>query len=524
MTPSADRLIRRLRQRIDAGQYDAALLSARKWAALDPAEAMPCYWEGYCLERLGQAQAAEDSLRQGLQRQADHPECLSLLARCLAAQGRQKDAWETARQAENMNSENPEVWETVGIVYGWVNEFAAAARAFEKVREMQPENSGNLISLAGMLNYCHRVDEAEEVYHQVLALEPTRFLSYWSLAQLRKQTANRNHVDLLKRQLSQYGSQADAQLYLNLALAKELEDLDRYEESFSHLSAGMNERRRRIAYHSDQDRELFDTMKRTFDPAFCQAPGPHDPNDEAIFIVSMPRTGSTLLEQLIAAHPDVFAAGELQNMLAAWVQQIGKDPATLTPVDVAAAGRRLDFARLGRDYIESTRPRSGKTPRFIDKLPTNFLYLGAILKALPNARVVHMTRNPMDTCYANYKQLFARNAHPWSYDQEELAAYFRRYRDLMDHWHECFPGAICDVSYEALVQDTETEMRRVFEFLGLQWVSEYLDYRKKEQAVGTASTAQVRQAVYQTSLQKWRHYERQLQPLRRALGPALGEN
>ena len=231
----------------------------------------------------------------------------------------------------------------------------------------------------------------------------------------------------------------------------------------------------------------------------------------------MPRTGSTLLEQLIAAHPDVYAAGELHNFFASWIEQLKPSLRDITALDAVAAGGQLDFERLGRDYIQSTRPRTGHTARFIDKLPDNFLYVGAILKALPGARVIHMTRNPMDTCYAVFKQLFARNAHPYSYDQQEMASYYGLYRELMAHWHRCYPGAIFEVSYEALVQDTEKEMERVYDFLGLEWRSEYLEYRKKKQAVGTASTAQVRQPVYSSSLEKWRHYEQQLQPLKQSL-------
>jgi tetratricopeptide (TPR) repeat protein len=513
MSFSVDRHIRRTEERYQAGQYDAALLSARKWVAQEPENPMARYWQGLCLERLGQPDEAELVLREGLSLDPGHTECLSMLARCEAAQGKQRDAYETARRAEQLGSDKAKVWESIGIVYGWINEFQDAARMFEKVREMQPDNVGNLSNLASMLNYCHRVDESDAIYRQALQLDPTRFLLYWSLSQLSKQTPDNNHVSMLQQKLAEYAEYADAQLYLNLALAKELEDLERYAESFSHLTAGMRERRKRIDYRTEDDRQLFDTIRRTFSPAFCQAPGPHEGNAEPIFILGMPRTGSTLLEQMVAADPEVFAAGELHNFFASWVGQLKPSLPNMTTIDAIAAGGRLDFARLGREYIQSTRPRTGHTTRFIDKLPDNFLYVGAILKALPNARVIHMTRNPVDTCYAVYKQLFARMAHPYSYDQKELALYYCLYRDLMTHWKQCFPGAIFEVSYDSLIQDTENQMQRVFDFLGLEWRSEYLEYRKKKQAVGTASTAQVRQPVYRSSLEKWRHYEQQLQPL-----------
>lgn len=520
MSFSVERHIRRTEQRFREGQFDAALFSAKKWATHDPNSPLPYFWQGRCLERLGQLETADVALREGLKRDPHNPECLSMLARCEVAQGRQREAWELARQAEQHNSRNPATWETIGIVYGWVNEFEDAVRVFKKVRELQPDNSSNLINLAGMLNNCHDVEAAEETYRKALELEPNRFIVYWSLSQLRKQSRENNHVDMLQHRLEQYAGEPDAQLYLNLALAKEFEDLERHAESFTHLAAGMSERRRRIDYRTDDDRLMFDTIKRTFSQEFCQAPSLHEENNEAIFIVGMPRTGSTLLEQLIAADADVFAAGELHSFFAAWLQQIKPSLSHFTPVEIIAGGARLDFGRLGRDYIDSTRPRTGRTARFIDKLPDNFLYIGAILKALPNARIIHMARNPMDTCYAVYKQLFARNAHAYSYDQNELGQRFLMYRELMEHWQQCYPGAIHTVHYESLVQNTSDVMQSVFDFLGLQWNENYLDYRKNRQAVGTASTAQVRQAVYRSSVEKWRHYEVQLRPLKQELQAA----
>ncbi|KAA1194330.1 tetratricopeptide repeat protein [Pseudohalioglobus sediminis] len=517
MTGSAERHLRQLQQRVKLKQFDAALLSARKYAAAEPGNPAAHYWEGYCLMRLRKPQQAETPLRKALAIDAQHAESLSLLGRCLIGQGRHRDALETARQAETLASDNAEVWDAIGVVYGQLHEYQEAVRMFRRVRELRPDSARNLFNLAGMLNFCHEIAESEAVYREALRLEPTRFLSYWSLSQMKKQTAADNNIALLRAQLQRYASHPDGGLHLNLALAKELEDLGEYAQSFEYLQAGMANKRRRLKYDLEQDRRLFTTLQDTFSPAFCQRETAASDNGEPIFILGMPRTGTTLLEQIVGAHTEVFAAGELQNFFAAWVAQARSQLERVTPLATMACGAQLDFARLGDDYVASTRPRTGHSMRFIDKMPNNFLYLGAIALALPQAKILHMTRHPMDTCYSNYKQLFGRNACPYSYTQEEMAGYYLLYRDLMAHWESCFPGRICRVSYEQLVSDTENEARRVMDFLELDWQEDCLQYHRLKQAVGTASTAQVRQPVYTSSVQKWRCYEQQLQPMRDVL-------
>jgi Tfp pilus assembly protein PilF len=508
------RHLRKLKQRLDVKQFDAALLSANSYARAEPGNPMAHYWVGYCYMRLRQPAEAEEPLRRALSINGSHPESLSLLGRCLIGQGRHREALETARNAEALQSDNPEVWDAIGVVYGQLNEYADAARVFRRIQRLRPENSRNLFNLASMLNYCHETEEAEKIYRRALELYPTRFLNYWSLSQMKKQTIDDNNIDWLRARLARYAREPDAPLHINLALAKELEDIGDYASSFSHLEAGMNCKRARLEYMPEQDQRLFATIQRTFNREFCQREHTAADNAEAIFIVGMPRTGTTLLEQIIAAHSEVFAAGELQHFFAAWMSQARPQLPRISPEAAMAFGTSLDFRRLGEDYIASTRPRTGRTARFIDKMPNNFLYLGAIATALPRAKIIHMTRDPMDTCYANYKQLFGRSACPYSYTQVELAEYYRLYRNLMDHWEDCFPGRIYAISYEELVEDTETTAREVLARLELDWQPRCLEFHTLKQAVGTASTAQVRQPVYRSSVQKWRHYEAQLAPMR----------
>ncbi|MCY4212096.1 MAG: sulfotransferase [Gammaproteobacteria bacterium] len=517
---AAERHLGALRRRIANKQFDAALVAARKYAARQPGNPNAHYYEGYCLMRLRKRWQAEAPLRRALAIEARHAESLSLLGRCLVGQGRHREALETAKRSEELESRNPEVWDAIGVVYGELNEYAQAVRAFRRVRELRPDSVRNLFNLAGMLNFCHQTEEAEAVHLQALGMAPTQFHGYWSLSQMRRQTRRNNHLSLLRTQLQSHGEHPEGGIHLNLALAKELEDIGEHAESFVHLAAGMQRKRDQLQYSLAEDRRLLAGIREVFSPAFCQAEATGSDSEEPIFILGMPRTGTTLLEQILGAHSEVFAAGELRNFFAAWLVQARPRIERLTPQAAMAFGAQLDFARLGGDYVASTRPRTGHRPRFIDKMPNNFLYLGAIALALPKAKILHMTRDPMDTCYANYKQLFGRSACPYSYTQEEMAGYYLLYRELMAHWEACLPGRIGTVSYERLVADTGTETRRALEFLGLEWQPQCLEYWRLKQAVGTASTAQVREPVYATSVGKWRCYEDQLAPMRETLTAA----
>ena len=244
--------------------------------------------------------------------------------------------------------------------------------------------------------------------------------------------------------------------------------------------------------------------------------------DGPIFIIGMPRTGTTLLERILAAHSMVVSAGELHDFSSELVKEIVRvnDGKAVAKSEIVAASLQVDFARLGENYIDAARQATDASSTWIiDKLPFNFLYCGLIHRALPKARIIHMTRNPMDTCYAVFKTLFGQ-AYPFSYDLDELATYFIAYRRLMDHWHAVMPGLILDVGYEDVVANTEDEARRLIEHCGLQWEPECLEFHKSSDATTTASAAQVRQPVYSSSVQKWRNYDEQLAPLKARLKAA----
>jgi hypothetical protein len=235
----------------------------------------------------------------------------------------------------------------------------------------------------------------------------------------------------------------------------------------------------------------------------------------------MPRTGTTLVERILGSHSEVVSLGELVDFPGAMTDLALQTHARLgsTDPDLLRASLQMDFAELGRNYLKAVRQLAGDTPYFVDKLPFNFRYCGLIHQALPNAKIIHLTRDPLDTCYAIFKTLFI-NAYHYSYQLDELAQFYVGYRRTMDHWHAVMPGVICDVSYESLVDDPPAQCRRLLEFCGLPWQDPVLDFHESRAASNTASAAQVRKPIYRSSVRKWRHFEAQLQPVVRRLAAA----
>lgn len=517
MSVQQDARAKAIIEHVRAQRFDRAGSLAKAWCKEVPMDANAHYWAGYCEMRSARVQAAEQSLRRGLECDPRHAECQSLLGRSLFAQGRVREALAAAEAAEGLDSHNPEVWDAVGVVYGNLGEYERALQAFRTVEGRRPKSARNLFNLASMLNFCDRPEAAEDYYRKALSIQPTKFIAYWSLAQLRRQSISSNHIEWLLSCHTRFHEIPDARLYLSMALAKEYEDIEDYDQSFAWLRRGNEEKRARISYSPEQDRRQFAGIQAAFDQVLDIDRVLGHENREPIFIVGLPRTGTTLLEQMVCGHEHVFAAGELQNFPAEMTRMARERVTGLKVSEIFEVARDLDFSELGRRYISSTRPRTGKLPRFIDKMPNNFLHLGAIARALPYAKILHLRRNPMDSCFSNYKQLFGANACPHSYRLEEMAHYYRLYESLMAHWRRTLPGRVYDVDYETLVSDPEGTLRGVFAHLELDWREEALRFHERSRPVGTASTAQIRQPLYASSVGKWRRYEPHLQPLVTAL-------
>ncbi len=307
-------------------------------------------------------------------------------------------------------------------------------------------------------------------------------------------------------------------MQLSYALAKEYEDIGEHEKSFVNLNQGASTRREHMTYDVQNDVETINKIISVYQPGLFDGRINGSNNDEPIFILGMPRSGTTLVERILSSHSMVFSAGEL-NQFATQLMRLAHNYSRgkkLPRTELIELTRSLDFTELGNAYIESTRHLTGNTPRFIDKLPLNFLYVGLIHLALPNARIINLRRHPMATGYAVYKYLFT-NAYPFSYDLADIGNYYVAYHKLMQHWINILPDIIHTISYEDLVKNTELSVRTLLEFCDLPWEDGCLNFFENKQASTTASASQVRENIYTSSVAQWRNYQKQLAPLENIL-------
>ena len=400
----------------------------------------------------------------------------------------------------------------LGEFLGRLERYEEACAAYDRALAIDADNPRYLFNRAAVRRYVGRIDDAESDYDRVIATDPSDVEAWCNRSELRSQTPDRNHIeDLLKRLRAGFAAAID-EAPIRYALAKENEDIARYAQSWGHLAAGAAIRRRHLKYDVRHDVQTVSWIIQSFPAAPLATDGYR--STEPIFILGMPRTGSTLLERIMSGNVGIYAAGELIDFAAALVDavhhKLGRQQ--IARRDLVAASATVDFTALGASYLERTRPRTGHTPYFIDKMPLNYLYSGIIHAALPNAHILHLARHPLATCYAVFKTLF-NQGYPFSYDLTEVAEYYIGYHQLMTHWRRVIPDTILDVSYEKLVTSPATEARRVFDHCGLEWSDNCLDIGQRDTASTTASAAQVRRPIYSTSVDLWRQYEGPLAPV-----------
>ena len=383
-----------------------------------------------------------------------------------------------------------------------------AEDCFARSLATEPENPEYLYNHATALIALGRLADAEAALDQVVALAPQDGDAWYNRATLRRQSLADNHAAALEVRLAQVTNPGPAQVPLFYALAKELEDIGEYQRSFAALKRGADLRRQRLAYRVQDDVETMTLIASAFDADFfARMAGGHG-DVRPIFIVGLPRSGSTLVDRILSSHSSIASRGERTDLAMEVVRTAG--PAS-SKADLVQRSSRMDFRLLGERYCAHL-PATPEL-RLIDKTPANFLYLGLIAAALPQARIVHIRRNPMDACYAMYKTLF-RMAYPFSYDLRDLGHYWLAYARLMAHWRKVLPAAqLLEVDSEALVSDQEAVSRRLLAHVGLPWEDACLSFERNRAPSLTASAAQVRQPIYRSSVALWRRYENELAPL-----------
>ncbi|MBS0571458.1 MAG: sulfotransferase [Proteobacteria bacterium] len=359
-----------------------------------------------------------------------------------------------------------------------------------------------------------RIREAEAELRECVRLDPGFGRAWQELARLRPQTESDNHLAPLEQALGRVAPGSYEHAAIEFARYKELEDLGRYAEAWAALARGNALMYARHRHDPQVTVRLFADLARVCTTQFLHPAAANTDGAQPIFIIGMPRSGTTLLDRVLGNHSQVAAVGELDDF-ARQMRWCADHRSTLDDTVIARLPG-MDFAELGRRYLEQTRWRAGAKPLYTDKLPRNWMVAGLIRKALPGARLLHLVRDPMDVCFSNFRALFA-DAFAHIYDLEALASHYRVYRRTMAHWHAAMPGQILDVAYADLVADPEGTLRKVLAFCGLDWEPGCTDITRNRSAVSTLSAAQVREPVHTRFVDAWRRYEQHLAPLARAL-------
>ena len=447
--------------------------------------------------------------------QEDHGAAWANLAKQFMISGQPARADAALAKAVKHHDGNPIVLDTISAVYGLFGDQGEASKWIEQAVQKDPKSVPLLVNLANNQMFLGRLDDAELSLRKALRYQPGNANAHWVLANLKKAT-DTEHVREMERLVQNETRNQRSLAFLYYGLGKELEDLEEWDRAFDAFAKGAAARRTTLEFDEQAEIEMYEAFDKVFTEDWLQQDaGGHD-DPAPIFIIGQPRTGTTLVERIITSHSQVYSAGELKQFGIAVRRLSDYQQPKRYSAELASAGAALDSRKLGQAYMATTEKYRGSLPRFVDKLPPNYLYLPLILKALPNAKVIHLTRNPMDACFSSFKQLFA-DAYPHSYEQAEMARHHARYFKLMSVWRERFGDRFMDIAYEDTARDVEPNARALIEFLNLPWEDACRNFHKQDAAVTTASAVQVRQPAHTRSIGRWRRYENQLEPTRQAL-------
>ncbi|HEX6259811.1 MAG TPA: sulfotransferase [Woeseiaceae bacterium] len=508
--------------------------------------------EAESLQQAGNVQKAEDIYRSILKKDPDHVEAARLLAGIASLNKRFREAevfllratslapnyaraWvdlvdaqreqekydEAIKSAERLlalEPDKPESHMVYAGVVGVAGRHHDAIASYSRTLELAPQKAAAMCGMAHHLKTVGEREEAIRQYRACIAAKPDHAEAYWSLANLKTFRFEAAEVAAMETLIRQGGLPDEALSMLHNALGLEYEAHGDFGSAFANFERCNKLRRKQESYDPVDTEATHDRVIRFFDDARLRQGAAAELHPVPIFIVGLPRSGSTLIEQILASHSMVEGTHELSDLSKAVRKYRGRRN-ELFPQTLGGL-KPEGWARLGREYLESTRKHRSGAPFFIDKNPNNFVFAGLVRLAIPNAKIINARRHPVDSCLGSYKQLFA-SGQPFTYDLTEIGEYYLQYQRLMEHWHRVVPGFVLDVHYERVVADLENEVRRMLQFCGLPFEEGCLHFHQTRRAVKTASSEQVRRPIYSGSVNVWRHYETHLGELLHILKPLL---
>ncbi len=513
---------------IDAIREDRlrdALAILRAYLLEVPGDTMALRMLGETAFRLGYKDDAEELLAQCVRMDANAPGACYSYATVLFQQHKARDALAQLKRLRAMVPHEPKMLQLTAACMIQTADFAGAAAVAADLLRNHAEQANFWLCRGQVERIYGHTESAISDFRQAMRLRPGMGLAYWCVADI-KGAAGRFDADdlaMMRRQVENPALEADDHIHLHYALGRALEEQGEWAESFQHYAAGARLRRAAVPYDADQNTVLVNRIIASQTPEdFAVAEGAGCCEASPIFIVGLPRAGSTLVEQILASHPDVEATLELPELMHI-TTRLSRAARRQSGEGYFSALTRMTPAErraLGEEYLaRAAHYRKTGRPRFIDKMPPNFFHIGAIRLLLPRARVIDVRRQPMAACFANFKQLFTRG-QDFTYGLDDLGRYYRDYLRLMAHTDTILPGFVHRVVYEDLVEDTEAEIRRLLAFCGLEFHPGCLRYWEGARTISTHSAEQVRGPIFRGGLEHWRHYEAWLGPLRAALGEA----
>jgi tetratricopeptide (TPR) repeat protein len=537
-----------------AGELDAAMVHYQKALILAPDHPGILYAFATLLHSLGRNHEAVDHLNRALARRPEHLDSHFTLGNVFFALGRDGDAARCYLRVLQINPRHPETHNNLANVLLRQGHAERAIAYYRTAVEIKPDYADAYGNMGNAFLELNRLEESIEQNKRALKIKPARFGSYnnlgvahqalgqfeeatWAFERALELSPNEGPIHLnlanmekfapddrrlpgLRRLLNNVDSLDDEKrIAAHFAMGKALADLKEYEEAFAHLTKANALKRKSFDYDEPQRLAMHENVREKFSPELFQRHAESgDRSWSPIFIVGMPRSGTTLMEQVLASHSKVFGAGELETfkeLIGECAKTQGVPPAYPDLVTSLSSER---ITELGQLYTTRVRALAPDAPHIVDKMPLNFVFAGLIHLALPNARIVHIRRDPLDTCVSCFSLLFT-GSQPFAYDLGELGRYYRGYETVMEHWHKVLPpGVLMDVQYEDLVADLEGVSRGVLAHCGLDWEDACRDFHDTKRTVRTASLMQVREPLYKRAVGSWRRYQKHLGPLFEALG------
>lgn len=505
------------------GDVRGAAMQYKKALAIRPYFVEAYYNLGLSLKKsLGQPQPLPETInfyQKALAIDGNHPIALAGLSQALFTSGRTEEAIATLHNLVKTSPDQPESYYLLATSLLRTRDIEGAIEQYKKAIELRPKYVEAHHSLGIAYEYLGRLDAAIDQYRHALKLQPSFVLSHYQLAKCQKHFHQDDDILAMENIYNSERVNPDDRMLLAYGLGKAYEDIGLYDKAFDFLEEANKQQRTTYEYSVSSDETRFEQIKMIFDQALFERLAKSGTIEEGpIFVLGMPRSGTSLVEQILASNPCIYGAGELPTLHDIIVRD--QLPPTFLPDFSRRTKEQLNrvLKEMGRQYLTATNSLSKESGAkyVINKMPSNFLNIGMIKLMLPNAKVIHCKRLPMDNCLSIYKNLFEAG-HKYAYNQKELGRYYRLYQNLMAHWHSVIPGFIHDINYEDLVADQETQSRKLFEFCGIPWDSRSLSFHQTSRAVATLTSSQVRRPIYTDSVKLWEKYSNRLEDLANSL-------